>query len=396
MALKSMLIAGFLVAVAGPGFGETADRMIGGDVLRVGETTVPLEASRDVLAAGATVSLDGAIAQDTHAAGFDVDVDATTGGDLFAVGFSVNLRGSVGGDLTASAFSVRTGPRAEVGGNARLAGGRVTIDGPILGALVAAGGKVTLNSEIAGDVLLAGETLTFGPGARIGGTLTYSAPAPMDIPERVVSADRVTFEPYERGEMMNRSYEMWSDWEYPVLPTFLSWLSGFLVALGFFVVIGALFLALAPKQVRHLRRTIDARPGMALLSGVIGLSVLIGLIPISALTVVGIPLVPIVLLATVVVWTLGYILGAYVLAMRAMRGLGGAENPEIWMRLLALVIGVTIIALLNYIPVLGWMTNFALVLLGVGGMTTALFERLVGNAGPATDVDHGPMERDKE
>jgi len=84
------------------------------------------------------------------------------------------------------------------------------------------------------------------------------------------------------------------------------------------------------------------------------------------------------------------------MAMRAMRSLGSTENPEIWMRLLALVFGVTIFALLNFIPVLGWMVNFALVLLGIGGMTTALFERLMGNLGPALDVDRRPMQRDPE
>lgn len=139
----------------------------------------------------------------------------------------------------------------------------------------------------------------------------------------------------------------------PVLPTFLPVLSGFLVTLGFFVLIGAL-------------------------------------------TVVGLPLVPIVLLAKVVTWALGYILGAYVVAMRAMRGLGAAENPPVWMRLLALVIGVTLVALLNVIPVLGWMVNFALVLLGVGGMTTALFDRLVGSVAPALDADMRPIERAPE
>ncbi|MEH6645986.1 EI24 domain-containing protein [Sulfitobacter sp.] len=394
--MKSTLVAGFLVAVAGPGFTDTVDRTIGGDVLRFGEAGSPIEATRDVLVVGATVSLDGAIAQDTHAAGFDIDVDATTGGDLYAMGFSVSLRGPVGGDLSASGFSVRTRSGAEVAGNARLAGGWVTIDGRVLGALVAAGGEVTLNSEVSGDVLLAGETLTFGPDARIGGTLTYSAPARLNIPERVVPADRVTFEPYQRREMMGGAHEMWSEWEYPVLPTFFSLLSGFLVTLGLFTVIGALFLTLAPKQVRHLRQHIEARPGMALLWGVIGLSILFGLVPVSALAVVGIPLVPIVLLGIVAFWTLGYVLGVYVLAMRVMRGLGSAEHPEIWMRLLALVIGVTIFALLNFIPVLGWMANFALVLLGVGGMTMALFKFLVGNVGPTMDVDMRPIERDPQ
>lgn len=267
MGPKGIVLAGLLLAMAGQVGAETVDRTIGGDVLRLGETGAPLNAARDVLAAGATVSLDGAVAQDTHAAGFDVDVDATTGGDLYAMGFSVGLRGPIGGDLTASGFTVRTGAGAEVGGNVRIVAGRVTIDGPVLGTLAAAGGKVTLNSAISGDVLLAGETVTFGPDARIDGTLTYSTPARMEIPARVVPADRITFQAYQRSEVVTDARVMWSDWDAPVLPTFLSVLSGFLVTLGFFVLIGALFLTLAPKQVRHLCRGIDARPGMALLTG---------------------------------------------------------------------------------------------------------------------------------
>lgn len=394
--LNRALLVSAVIGMSVPGFADTRDRIVGGDVLRAGETSVQLQASRDVLAVGAAITLEGAIAQDTHVAGFDVDVDATTGGDLLAMGFSVSMRGTVGGDLTASGFNVRTASGAQIAGNARIAGGRITIDGPILGALAAAGGKVTLNSEVTGDVLLAGETLTFGPDARIGGTLTYSAPERLDIPVHVVPADRISFEPYQRSKVMKNAHEMWSDWEYPVLPTFLTILSGFLVTLGFFFVIGALFLTLAPTQVRHLRRSIDARPGMALLSGVIGLSMLFGLVPISVLTVVGLPLVPIVLLALVALWTLGYVLGAYVLAMRVLRGVGTDENPAIWLRLFALILGVTIVSLLNFIPVVGWMANFALVLLGIGGMTTALFERLTGNVGPALDVDMQPIERNKE
>lgn len=372
--------------MAGHAIAEPVDRIIGGDIFRAGETTAPLQAARDVFAAGAAVTLQGDIAQDAHAVGFDVDADAETGGDLYLIGFSVSLRGNVGGDLTASGFNVRTASDAQVAGNARLTGGQVTIEGPVGGAVMAAGGKVTLNATVDGDVLLAGETLAFGRDARIGGNLTYSAPTRIDIPDYVITADRVTFEPYHRSDVMKDAQEMWSDWEYPALPTFMSLLSAFLITVGFFVVIGALFLALVPDRVRHLRRKIEARPGMALLFGVMGLSILFGLVPISALTIIGLPLVPIVLLALVAVWTLGYILGAYALTMRALHSFGSEENPKIWVRLLALVIGVTLASLLNFIPLLGWMANFALVLLGIGGMAMALFDRMNRDTSPVSDT----------
>jgi hypothetical protein len=385
-------VAVVAIVLAGPSYADVTRQTLADDVLLFGTgNSVQLDAPRDLLAAGSTLILDGTVAQDAHVVGFDVDVGAATGGDLYGFGFSIGVRGPVSGDLTASGMSLHTSTDAVVSGNARLAGRTVIIDGPILGALAAAGAEVILNAEISGDVLVTAETITFGPKAKIGGILTYSTPEKMEIPERVIAADRVRFKVYEQTEMMRQTRDMWRDWDYSVTPSFFTLFSGFLVTLGFFVVIGALFLALLPRQVHRLQQSIDARPGRSLLTGVIGLSMLFGLVPISALTIVGIPLVPIVLIATVAVWTLGYVLGAYALAMRVMRAFGAATDPTMPVRLFALVIGVTLVALMNFIPVLGWMANFALVLAGIGAMTTAVFERLIGDVGPVLDVDMQPI-----
>lgn len=389
---KALMAALVLMALAGPVRAEMQIETVGGDTLMTGTgPTAPLAAARDVVAAGATVTLGGSIAQDMHAMGFDVEIDATTAGDLTAMGFSVGLRGPVGGDLTASGFTMRLSSAAEVGGNARLAGGTITIDGPVRGSLAAMGADVILNAEITGDARITAETISFGPQARIGGTLTYSTPERVDIPASVIAAERVTYTELDHRGRMRDAGEMWSDWEYPVLPTFMSLLGGFLVTLGFFFVLGAIFLSLMPKKVARLEHVITERPGMALLSGVIGLSILFGLVPISALTIVGIPLVPIILLATIAVWTPGYVLGAYALAMRALRGTGASENPTIWVRLFALLVGVTLIALLNFVPFLGWMANFALVLIGIGAMTMTLFNQMIGSSDPVLDVDMQPI-----
>ena len=390
---RIMQVALVMIVMAGAARADMTSQQLADDTLLFGTgDSVELNAPRDVLAAGSTVVLEGKVAQDTHAVGFDVDVGAATGDDLYAFGFSVSVRGPVLGDLTAAGMSLHTSSDAVVAGNSRLAGRTVIIDGPIRGGLAAAGAEVILNAEISGDVLVSAEKITFGPNAIIGGALTYSAPEQLNIPERVIAADRVQFKVYEPSDMMREAEDMWRDWESPAMPDFFTLFSGFLVTLGFFVVLGAVFLALLPERVHRLQRSIDARPGMSLLTGVIGLSILFGLVPISALTVVGIPLVPIVLIATVAVWTLGYVLGAYALAMRAMRTFGTAANPSIFLRLLALVVGVTLVALLNFVPVLGWMANFALVLAGIGAMTTAVFERVAGNAGPVLDTDMRPIE----
>jgi hypothetical protein len=202
----------------------------------------------------------------------------------------------------------------------------------------------------------------------------------------------VIHDPGGGGAMMRRARDVWADWEYPVLPTFLTMLAGLLILLGFFFVIGAVFLTFAPKQVRALRQSISARPGMSLLAGVVGLSFLFGLVPISVMTVVGALFVPILMLAALTIWTLGYILGAYVVAMWALRGLGADQRPGTGLRLVALGAGIALAAVLNFVPVLGWVINFALVLLGIGGMTRTLLERVIDRVGPALDADLQPLD----
>lgn len=109
--------------------------------------------------------------------------------------------------------------------------------------------------------------------------------------------------------------------------------------------------------------------------GVLGLSALFGLVPVSALTIVGLPLIPLVLLALVLAWTLGYLLGVYSVAMRVVDAFREGTAPQgMAVRVLA---GLVVAVLLNFVPFLGWMLNVAVVLLGLGAITAALGEALL-------------------
>ena len=381
-----------LLAICGAAAADPVETIHGGDVYLGGSGTARgLDAARDVFAGGNSITLSGRVAEDIHASGFSVDIEAGATGNVYAAGATVTLRAPVGKDLTAAGFTLRTSPGAEVAGNARLAGSTVTIDGPVKGALSAAAGEVILNAPIGGDAWITAGKISFGPDAVVSGQLRYSTPDEISVPERVADPARVSYSKLDRREWMREMREGWEGAEYPVLPTFLSLFAGFLVTLAFFILLGAIFLAFLPRQVQRLREQSLAQPGLTLLSGVIGLSVLFGLVPISAMTIIGIPMVPVVLLAIVVLWILGYVLGAYVVAMRFWQSFGSAADPTMLSRLIVLAIGVTVAALLNFIPFVGWIANFALVLLGIGAMTRALFDRLVGNMGPALDVDMNPV-----
>jgi hypothetical protein len=369
---------------------ETVMMQNGGDTFIAGESvSETLDRSGDVFISARTANARGIARGDLHVTGFDVAIDTETVEDLYGVGASVRIGAKVGEDLTVAGFSVRSDPDAEVGGNARMFGRSVTIESPVTGSLTAMGQDVVLNAVIGGDAHILAKSISFGPNAVVAGTLTYRAEAEITVPDRVAPAERVVFEKFTYSDA-------WEEWEeigkeMQILPTFASMLFGFLISLLFFLVLGALMLGFMPKRLETLRLGIANAPGRSMLLGVIGLSVLFGIVPITGLTIVGLPFVPIAVLVIIVAWIFGYALGAYSVAMRVWTAFGGTDDPTSLVRLLVFAFAICLIALLNFIPFVGWVANYTLVLLGTGAMTRAFFNHLLGNPGQAFDIDMKPI-----
>lgn len=389
--LISISTALFLVVSSGTTIADTARVTNGGDsFITGGAVSESIDTAGDAFIAARTADARGTVQGDTHVVGMDVTVTATTAKDLYAMGNTVVLNGPVGEDLTAAGMSVRTESGASVGGNLRIFGNTLTIAGPVTGAVMAAGQDVILNAAVGGDARIVARTISFGPDATVAGTLTYVSREKITVPDRVAPSERVTFERYTGRAAWDEFDDMRK--EMPILPTFASMLFGFLISLAFFLIIGALALSFMPKRLESMRQNIVDSPGMTILLGVIGLSMLFGLVPITALTIVGLPFVPIALLGIVLIWTLGYALGAYAVAFHVWSGLTADDRPGTLTRLAVFAAAITFIALLNFIPFVGWVANYTLVLIGIGAMTRRLFNSMIGNPGVALDVDMRPIE----
>ncbi len=386
--LSAALMTMFLAAA--PAGAETILTENGGDTFVAGETvTQTVDAAGDVFVTGRSTTVLGQAEGDFHASGFDVVIDVDVGEDAYAAGAHVTLKGAVAQDFSAAGFTVRTEAASRVSGNARLAGGTVIVDGPVDGALSVTGRDVLLNAPIAGDTRILARDLRFGPDAVVAGRLVYTTENRIEVPERVAPASRVAFEALT-AEGLRREWAGMR--EMPIFPTVASILFGFLVTLLFYVLLGAIALGFFPKQTSWLRKSIGAAPGRTMLQGVVGLSILFGAVPVTGMTIVGIPFVPIAVLGIVVVWIVAYALGAYAVAMRLWIGLGGDPDPTIPARLVVLAAAIVAVALLNFIPFVGWVANYTLVLLGVGALTHAVFLTLVPDIDPAVDVDMRPID----
>ena len=376
------------LALAGQAQAQDFSRVHGGDVYTAGEAvTQNLSAAGDVFAAGSVVTTSGSAAGDLLAAGYDVSISTNTDGDLYAVGSAVTISGPVGEDITAAGFSVRSTAAAPVAGNLRFFGRSLTIEGPISGALTAFGGTVYLNAAVSGDAWIVAEKVTYGPTARIDGTLILSTKDGAPVPDRVIPAARITVEDWDAHAMYREFDRSWKAVDMPMLPMWMSLFSAFLVSAVFLLFLAAIFLTFAEKSVEKMRRRMIRQPLQTFLLGVFGLSALFGMVPITALTIVGIPFVPFALLAILVAWTLGYLLAAYTVARRVLLAFGAPENPSLLINLVTVAVALCVIAILNFIPFVGWIVNYTLVLLGVGAMTAGFLSIWITDPDPAVALD---------
>jgi len=371
-----ILLPAFMLALVPTGLVAADFEEVGQDRYYSGSSpTMSGGAPRDVFISGFSVKARDDSTGDMHAVGFSVSVDGRTGEDLYAAGSTVHIGGATQKDLSAAGASLTIEQTAAIGGNARLAGGTVTLNAPVAGALVAAAGEFELNSIISGDVRLQAGRITLGPDAKIGGTLKYSAPEQIAIPASVIDPSRVSYEKLERpafarGVQNGIEKAIPSFW-----PSFLSVIFGGLLMLAFLLLVAAFFLSFTPDRVKAARLRAGTRPGLNILFGFFGLAALIGLVPVSGMTLVGIPFIPIVILLIVVLWMLGYLLGVYTVAMRLREAFTDAAD-SLTARLLTLAAGILVLAILNFIPVVGWLINLTIVLLGLGGLTWAFVEYL--------------------
>lgn len=378
MCLKRFLCTVFLGVGLLPGVAISEGVMnLGGDVY-LGDSVATLSTSvpRDVFMSGFSVNLNADVAEDAHAVGFDVDIDGKVGANLYAAGSNVRVDAPIGDDVTVTGFTVRLEKNSEVGGNTRIAAGTLTIDAPLRGSLLATAGSIKLNNSIDGNVRLAASDITFGSDAIINGTLTYSSAEQIEIPANVIAADRVRYQRLNGGDLFRDIQETVDESVPELWPTMVGRLMGLLIVLAFLLIVALVFLAFTPDTVERLRQRASEHAWRSLLYGFLGLSVLFGAIPVSVITIVGIPFLPIAVLLLITLWTLGYMLGVYVVALRIWRSLD-VPAEAVLSKLLILASGLVAMLVVNFIPFIGWLLNVGVLFFGLGAMTYLFMERLV-------------------
>lgn len=366
-----LVLAGALLMLPALAGAEESRMGFGGDQFAAGQSVVlqaPVEG--DAFLAGGDVSLGAPVTGDAHLAGFDVNADALVGEDLYAFGFAVDVTGGVGGNLTAAGNMVTVRSAAPVGANARLAGQSVIVAAPISGSALISAQTLTLDAPITGDLNFFGETIVFNAGAKVGGTLSIRAPKEIAVPATVASADRVRFTQFTPPDYMTEAGKTAADAVTRRLwPAVWIAVSGWLTLL----VLGAAFIALMPRGLARMQMVSERRPFRKLGLGILAFASLLGLVPVFALTLVGILALPVVALLVFIGCMLGYLAGVYFAGLR----IAGAFAPidTNIKRIAVLAIALLAAGAAGTIPFLGWLFTLLLLVFGLGVIAVVLVVR---------------------
>jgi hypothetical protein len=293
-------------------------------------------------------------------AGYNVNANASVGGDLYAAGFAVNVTGAMAADVTAMGNSVVLNSSAAVPGNARLAGASLVVDSSIEGSLLASAATLTLNAPISGDLSFYGESISFGPNARVDGKISIQAPKEIAVPSSVAPADRVTFQqittPDYAGEAGKTAENIIRGFWFAVWATVLWWLLLF--------VVGAAFIAIAPRLVGDLSLLSTKRPFRRLGLGTMSFAATLGLVIVAVLTVFGLVVLPIVLIYVFVACSLAYLAGVYLVGARIWSAISPVQTNL--HRIIVLAVSLVLGGLLTMVPFVGWAITLALLAFGFG------------------------------
>jgi len=310
----------------------------------------------DAVIAGGQLNLEGDISGDVIAAGGSISLRGAVADDARLAGGEIRVAGRVGDDFVAAGGRIHISPVARIGGRAWISGGELRIDGQVAEELRASGGRVVITGVVNGNVELWADEIVIEETAVISGNLHYKSSHEASI----ASGARI------EGEVRHTLVET------DMKPVVASVVFAALAVLLSIIITAIVLYLLFPDFSLHVCQSLRNEPwlslgvGLAVFAGV----PLLGVILFS--TALGVWLALILLAIYLVMLLAGYFVGALFVGNAGLDLLRKTEVSKA-LRAIALAIAIFALAVINLVPLLGSLVNWAVLLLGVGALSRQLY-----------------------
>ena len=365
---STLLVFASLLALTPPALAQSNDQefarvdgqlFAAGGNLRIDETVLD-----NAFLTGGRVLARGNYGENLYFAGGDLELDGAVAGDLFMAGGTLNILGGVGDDAYVAGGTVRQHGDSVIAGDAFLAGGMVELDGFIGGNVHAGAGTFRLNGEVTGDLDVEAEHILLGPGARIGGALTWRSPNELEIDDGAAVAGTVT----QLEPRLGRDGFMGDRVGIGTIPALLA-----------LVLLAALLHLATPGILSGASDLLTERP---LQSFGFGLAVAIGgpiLFMLLMMTLIGIPVAVLLGLVLALLSVTGAVVASYWIGLRARSFANTSlRDPAFWGRVGWTAVGFAVLAVVRWVPWVGDLAVGILYAIAVGATVVSVWDRFRG------------------
>jgi len=330
--------------------------------------TIDGEVKGNLYVGSGSLNISGKVAGSVYAGSGVVSLEkAQIGQDLVVGAGTVQLRETkLGGSLIAGAGSITIDDKSEIGGGLTAGAGVVSINGKVDRGLMVAAGSLGLNGSVNREIQASVENLTIGENAKIGSDLTYlsSKEAVIDAKAQVNGAvKRLTpdtqkvKEAFKVGNLqlgfigrgINFGFTVWS--------------------LFGAILIGILLVYLFRKPLLEISENLTQEPLKIFGIGLLALALFPMVFVLLMLTMIGIPLAFILLLALVLLCFLAKFLVAIIFGA-ALFDLIEKKDINLYLKM---IVGLVAYYVLVSVPFLGWFVRIVVGLLGIGVVIYHLF-----------------------
>lgn len=342
-------------------------------VARAAESTftLPKDQTYDGLLAKASekIVIEGTVNGDLWVAGSDVDIAGVVRGSVYAAGSTVRVRGQIDGNVHALGSSVsvdrtvrgstyvagsvvKIEESAEIERATAIAGSELMIKGNLRDRLYAAGSSIVVAGQVGRDVRLAGSDIVLEGAARINGDLRYVSQLDATIPnDKAISGRIIRDTPPDEQRSQ--------DWRQRVYDT--------LIGLLMSIATAAIVLALWGDELVKRAQLFRQLPIRVFGRGVF-FTVLVPIVSILlAITLIGLPIGIILALLYVVILLVAPTASGLLIGLQITQAVHESGKPLSYVsKLQTTVLGLLVLAIVGFLPVLGPAISLFAFLAGVG------------------------------
>lgn len=348
----------------------------GAQSFRSGNTTTiePKEVVDSTLwVSGRTIDIAGQVNGDVFCAGMNVTVSGTVRGDLLCAAQTIVISGTVTGDVRSAAQTVTVNGTVIHNLSAAAQSFNQSTKGSVKGDLSVGANDIAVNGAVGRDAVLGAQTITLGGpigrnvkatvndmrlnrGAKINGNLDYTSQNDVKIASGATVAGKTTKSTPKEDTAAKKPAAV----------------AGFSFGFALYVLAAGLLTALVlilllPQAIHAVTDQAVRSPWKSLLVGFLAAIAMPVLIIVLMVTVVGIPLALLLLVAWLLVQGLAWIMSAYYLGRLLLKNQRNA--------VLVMLLGALLLIVLCLIPFIGVVAFAAAMLFGIGMILLELNNR---------------------